>query len=442
MIILAVIILLIVLILANYSDKISARNNIYRKFAYFDNNGTTQPHSSVIKAMRQASNCGNPSAGYASYAKSIIQDAKTMIESRTSPGIEIIFNSGASEGNNQVLRSFTHDNLRNQGNKHLVISSIEHITSIECAKFLSRCPGVTVTFVKPTVEGIINPEDIRSAVTPDTVLVSVMHVNNETGAVNNIAAIGEICGDLGVPFHVDAVQSFGKHRIPMKSWGVNFATVSFHKLGGPSGVGALLSDKKYPLNPMICGTQNNSLRGGTENIVGIAGSLEAMRVTFRNRDSKNLRMREMKESVARALADEFRVKKFCELAGEGDGEIDIGVREESKCVVFLGPVGNSGMPDPARSSPNTLMFSVVKNSSFGEHFCNNKLQEYLRERGVVVSVGSACSAKKQGSSHVLVEMKAPFLVRCGVIRVSIGDNNTKKEAEKLVKELVAGIKAQ
>jgi cysteine desulfurase len=431
----AVVVALLLLVLANYSD----RANVFNRYTYFDNNGTTQPHSRVTRAMCRAANLGNPSSAYASQARDIIASAKQLVASRVGGDVTIIFNSGASEGNNHVFRSFA----LGRASPHFVVSSTEHITSIECAKSLARYSGASVTFVKPTPEGVTDPADVAAAISPDTVLVSVMHINNETGAKNDVAKIGEICEDRGVPLHVDAVQSFGKYRFPMRQWRVNFATISFHKLGGPAGCGALVTDSRFPLHPLICGTQNGSMRGGTENVMGIAGALEAMRIAFKNRDAKNAKMREIKDYVAASLASEFPVMRFSEFSGESDDNIVEADPENPVGIVFIGPtLSASGMPDPARTAPNTLMVSVLKRSEFSKHFCNNKLQEYMKSRGVIVSIGSACSAGKQGSSHVLTEMQAPFLVRCGVIRVSVGDRNTAKDAEKLVRVMVDGIKAQ
>lgn len=472
----AAVIILLVLILVHYSNSVP---NIYKKYLYFDYNGTTPPHAAVVRKIAESSWLGNPSGVYAKQAKSAMDEARACVErwigdsgnsnTTAESKYQIIFNSGASEGNNHIIRGLVHtSNFADRQNiPHIVMSSVEHKTSIDCAKSMKELGLTDVTFVDPSADGSVDPASIGSAINDRTVLVSVMHYNNETGVINDIATIGQavkLASSIQgrhIVFHVDAVQSFGKTPIPMSIIGIDALTMSFHKVYGPSGLGALILNRdavtRTGLGSQIAGTQNYKLRGGTENTAAIAAVPETMRLTMSNRVSKNTRLLQYKNYIVNALLSRYHLGDYAQYYGKSD---DYDPYENlvpnlvpnfaskmqnssSYDIIFMGPTTAGSLPDPERTSPNTLYFAVVKRAPLSRHFCNINLRDALFEKHrVIASIGSACSASGSGSSHVLTAIKAPYIIRCGVIRISFGDPTTWKQVSALRNALISCIEEQ
>lgn len=450
-------IILLILVLMHFSD---SSVNIYKRYRYFDYNGTTPPHASVIKKLAENAWLGNPSAQYATHARDAISQAQASIahwlksvgqdaDAFTSANY-VIFNSGASEGNNHIIRS-----VASRDRPHIVISAIEHKTSIDCAKHLAELGLVEVTFVEPTAEGIIEPVSVARAMNERTVLVSVMHINNETGAINDIAGISEAIRATSAQlkpdashramFHVDAVQSFGKMPIPMNAWGIDALTMSFHKICGPAGLGALVLNRNVNITAQIAGTQNFALRGGTENVAAIAAVPETMRIMTHKREAKNAQLRAYGEYVIRALLDTpgAQLGNYARYYGKSDDYDPYAGVPGTPGVPGVFDIVPLGPADAQRKAPNTLYFAIVKHAPLARHFCNIEFRDSLFEKHrVVVSIGSACSASKTTASHVLNAMKAPYIIRCGVVRVSFGDLTTWSEVRALVAALRACIRDQ
>lgn len=460
------VIILLVLILVHYSN---SAPNIYKKYLYFDYNGTTPPHQSVVRKVSESSWLGNPSGIYAKQAQSTVDEARACIaqwigdrrnsDTAMESKYQVIFNSGASEGNNHVIRGLVHASkfANHQNVPHIILSSVEHKTSIDCAKNMKELGLADVTFVDPSADGVVDPASIGSAINDRTVLVSVMHYNNETGAINDIATIGQavkLASSLQnryIVFHVDAVQSFGKTPIPMSLLGIDALTMSFHKVYGPSGLGALILNRdavmQTGLGSQISGTQNYKLRGGTENTAAIAAVPETMRLTMSNRVSKNNRLLQYKNYIVNALISRYNLGDYAQYYGKSDDydpyENSAPLAPNDYDIIFIGPTMANGLPDPERSAPNTLYFAVVKRAPLSRHFCNINLRDALFEKHrVVASIGSACSASGSGSSHVLTAIKAPYIIRCGVIRISFGDPTTWKQVAALRKALISCIEEQ
>lgn len=466
------VIVLLILILAHFSQ---SHVDIYKKYLYFDYNGTTPPHKAVVRKQAESAWLGNPSGVYAKQAKAAVESARNSVAewlvspnegiSQFQESYKIIFNSGASEGNNHVIRSAVErsSNGSSNGSPHIVMSSVEHKTSIDCAKRMQELGVADITFVDPAADGRIDPASLGRAINERTVLVSVMHYNNETGAINDIAAMAQavqIVSSLQnrhIMFHVDAVQSFGKTPIPMSDIGIDALTMSFHKIYGPAGLGVLiLRDFKVPtgkiaLSSQITGAQNNGLRGGTENTAAIAAVPDTMNITMRGRSAKNARLLAYKNHVVQALSNHssFAIGNYAQYYGQSDDYDPFnGLRyivppKERYEIVFMGPTTSNGLPDPITAAPNTLYLAVVKYAPLSEHFCNIVLRDTLFEKHrVITSIGSACSADAGGGSHVLTAIKAPYIIRCGVLRISFGDPTTWAQVRKLCTALISAIEAQ
>jgi cysteine desulfurase len=463
------VLILIILVLMYFSN---STTNVFKKYKYFDYNGTTPPHKAVVQKMSESAWLGNPSAQYAILAKkALIQAREDLSWWLCSPGQNVgsfmdanylIFNSGASEGNNQVIRSFvdtTSVSLNTGVIPHIVVTAIEHKTSIDCAKQLAEEGRVEVTFVEPAADGTVDPISVARAINERTVLVSVMHINNETGAMNDIAGISEAVQAVSaqqdaagrrIAFHVDAVQSIGKMPIPMSALGIDALTMSFHKIYGPAGLGALVLNKalvdQTKFGAQIAGTQNYSLRGGTENVAAIAAIPDTIKLTMGNRERKNARLCAYKDYLVQALLQMpgAQIGSYAQYYGKSDDyDPYAGLAGIGHDVVFLGPTDVNGLPDATRTSPNTLYFSIVKHMPLSKHFCNIDFRDSLFEKHrVVVSIGSACSASKTTSSHVLTAMKAPYIIRCGVVRVSFGDMTTWNDVRTLANAIEHCIRIQ
>lgn len=431
-IIIAIILIIFVIFLYNsiFTRDTPSEINAFRGI-YLDNNSTTQPTHSVQEIMQKYAFCGNHSSSYTHEAQNKVRAAEQQICDWVGYPAKIIWTSGGSEANNLFLRGIVdayHMHTHARGTDtfiiqkpHIICSMVEHKSSIDCVKQLEALNRADVTWIPPRCDGSIHPMEVAYAITPATIAISIMHVNNETGAVNDINTIAQIAHSRGIPFHTDAVQSFGKYPRIM----ADAISVSFHKLHGPTGIGALILENKFfhaprGISPQICGTQNYGLRGGTLNVAGIAGASEAMRCTFANRAAKNAHLITMRDFIIRELSQYFPAGDICK-------------------YYTAAPLDNNYVPARSefvimnRDNLNTLALCFIKNS-LARHFCNLQLKRDLEVRGVKVSIGSACSHNSK--SHVLVAMKMPFVIQCGIIRVSLGDNNTLDECEYFCRILI------
>ncbi len=420
---------------------------------YFDYNATTMMSQETKSAMMHWCNHGNPSSGYpaAKEAREMMYQFREWLgklcgfdpcckEERDNehPTIQlpsqykILFTSGASESNCTILQSVTMSYAwaRNT-TPHVIMSAIEHKSLYDMATKLSERGIITVDFIAPTPSGHVKPQDIERAIiaNPNTCIVICMHANNETGAINDIDAIGAIAHAHGVPFHCDTVQTFGKIKInPAKSC-IDSFSISFHKIGGPPGCGVLVIKQQlisgYKMLPLIFGTQNEGLRGGTENLPGIGSAFSACRQFTINRAAKNTEISIIKEYIMVEIGKYFRTRQYTNYYKSGsDSDVE---------VVFLS--GNTKY-----YLRNTILLSVVKKHK--PSFCNTELKDELYKRGFIVSVGSACNTSSKSASHVLYAMNADELIRKGAIRISLGDSNILSEGEKFVREFIGAVNKQ
>jgi cysteine desulfurase len=356
----------------------------------------------------------------------------------TTTGHMIVFTSSATEANATVLRSVV-DGYRKldpsgKSRPHVVMSSVEHSAFINMARSLAECGYVDVSFVKPDRYGFISSKSVDAAIRDDTVLVCVMHANNETGTLNDIPAIVKVCHGKGVPIHVDCVQTFGKMTLPSDIDSLSFSS---HKFGGLTGAGGLVMSGEFvngyglAAAPTISGSQNYGFRGGTENVPGIFTGYYALEHVLREKSTH----RSMVSELRRHLIDSIRSKLPCRYLSEyleaRDKAAEVPLSNRPFEIIFL--------TDAARQSmylPGIVLFAITKWTSERPEVCNVEIKSQLLSRGFVVSVGSACSTKSPTASHVVSEMNIPQAMRKGVIRVSLSHTNTKKELDAFVAQLV------
>ncbi len=351
---------------------------------YLDNSSTTRVSDRVAKAVYEAMtrHYGNPSSlhGKGIEAEKCLKEARQIIS--TAMGVsagEIYFTSGGTESNNLAIKGVSHA-FGHKGT-HLITTSIEHPSVIEVYKQLER-EGFSVTYLNVDDQGHVDIDELKRALTPDTILVSIMYVNNEVGSIQAIEkASNVIKNNVGTLFHVDAVQAFGKIELIHGLRGIDLLSVSSHKIYGPMGIGAIFIRDKVRLNPLFYGGgQEFGIRSGTENVPGIAGFKVAVEDAHANLKQWNEQM-----SKLRALL----------LAGI-EGEIDD--------IVVNGPI-SGGAPHILNVS-----FLGVK----GEILLHS-----LESHGIYVSTGSACSSLKSEKSHVLKAMGKTSDQIEGAVRFSL-----------------------
>lgn len=398
---------------------------------YFDYNATAPMSPDTIADMVTWCNMGNPSSDYAVDAKQMLATLRAEVaavfgvrlwDGKKNPhdgDYAVILTSGGSEANSTFVAAVTGAWQAARGKAHIVCSAIEHNSLLRAAE----ASGAEVTKIAPRNDGRIHSADIERALRKSTCMVACMHANNETGIINDIAAIGEVCHMAGVPFFCDTVQSFGK--VPPALRDVDGAAVSFHKLGGPPGAGALVLKAKlmtgWSLSPLVHGTQNGGMRGGTENVPGFGAALGAMRRNFQGRQKKNEALSVMRNNIRAEIVarmptctlEQYKVRARTRQFGAPLPEIETVFITEGDCL------------------PNTLMLSVVARA--GPRVCNVAIKRALRAKGFIISVGSACNTDSEKASHVLYKLGADDLVRRGALRISLGDRNTAQDGAGFVR---------
>ena len=361
---------------------------------YFDCNATTPLDPRVREAMLPflGGVFGNPSSVHhiGRQARAFLDDARDRVAQvwQSKPS-EVIFTSGGTESNN--LAVFGAARLLRDKGRHLITSSVEHHAVLHCFHYLERREGFSVTYLPVNGEGLVSPDDLAMAIRPDTILVSIMAANNETGAIQPVAALGEICRSRGVVFHTDAVQWFGKeHFEAIEQFNADLVSVCSHKFYGPKGAGALFMRSPLHLDPILFGgSHENERRAGTENLAAIAGFSGAL-------------TRFVKPPVFCSETLRPLIARLVERATSLDG------------VVFRG----------SRQSrlANTVAFTVAGCDSI-------TLLAGLDLMGICASSGSACSAGSLEPSHVLLAMGVEKRLANSLVRFSLGRNSTLHEVE-------------
>ncbi|MDP4265978.1 MAG: cysteine desulfurase family protein [Bacteroidota bacterium] len=358
------------------------------KKVYFDNAATTCVDERVREAMLPfyTDMFGNASSihSYGTGVKVMLDKFRLgLSEKINARSDEIIFTSGGTESNNLALKGVAFSNM-NKGN-HIIISAIEHDSILNTCKWLET-QGFYVSYLPVFESGIVDIEELQKLITPQTILVSIMHVNNEIGTIQPILEIGKICKKHDVYFHTDACQSFGKVPIDVISQNISLMSLNAHKIYGPKGVGGLYIKRGVKITPLLHGGGHEfGLRSTTENIPGIAGFCKAAEICINEFDEETKRM----SALRNRLIDELQ-KNF-----EG--------------IYFNGTFENR--------LPNNLNFAI--SGLEGETI---RLLLMLDESGIAVSAGSACSNNdsSKSSSHVLQAIGRNQFESRGAIRVSPG----------------------
>jgi cysteine desulfurase len=261
----------------------------------------------------------------------------------------------------------------------------------------------------------------------NSALVTIMYANNETGYLNDIKTLTEVAHKNKLPIHTDAVQAFGKIKInPIK---VDALSLSFHKSFGPPGTGALVVHKKWEsswnMRPMIAGSQNEGMRGGTENMISISGSFKALQVTSEKFIIKQERSAEAVKGIVTGLCGKFDCVTWSDYLKAGCKFPTAFQKTSPAYIVFI------GYPIPKMSLPNTLLFAVIpkKNSP---NLCNVKIRELLEIKGVYLSIGSACNTGNSKASHVIDKLGADDKIKKGTLRISTGIDTTPADVSRFL----------
>ncbi|MEE8413205.1 MAG: cysteine desulfurase NifS [Dehalococcoidales bacterium] len=372
---------------------------------YLDYAATTPTDPEVVKAMLPyfTDSFGNPSSiySYGQENKGAIEEARTkvarLIGARDE---EIVFTSGGTEADNAALQGVAFAN-ESKGN-HIITSSIEHHAVIETCEFLEK-RGFTTSYLGVDKYGLVDPDDVRKAITKETILISVMQANNEVGTIEPIAEIARVAKEAGVYFHTDAVQAVGHIPVDVNELGVDLLSISAHKLCGPKGVGALYIRKGTRLTPfMHGGGQENRRRASTENVPGIVGFSRAAELALLELNQEPERLTNLRERLIKGLTERI---EHIHLNGH-----------------------------PKERLPNNV------NISF-EYIEGESMILNLDLQGICVSSGSACTSGSLEPSHVCLAMGLPPEQAHGSLRLTLG-RWTKEEDIDMVLEVLPGIVAR
>ena len=372
-----------------------------KELIYLDHNATTMIDPQVIKAMESFMNTfGNPSSSHVlgKEAKDALekarQDVAELIGAQAS---EIVFTSGGTESNNTVIKGIV--DLKEPEKNHIIISAIEHPSILNPALYLMEL-GVEVSIVKVSRNCLIDPEDVKREIRPNTKLISIMLANNETGTIQPIKEIAQIGKEFGIPVHTDAAQAVGKIPVNVTELGIDLLTIAGHKLYAPKGIGALFIKKSVKITPLLHGGgQEEGRRSGTENVI-MAVALGTACKLAKNR---------LKEDIShiKKLRDKLQKLLFQHIEG----------------IVLNG--------DPEKRLPNTLNISVPG-------IPGEKILEKIPQ--LIASTGSACHEGKNKISHVLSAMGVPEEVAIGALRLSLGRSNTEEQINTAAELIISCIK--
>ncbi len=366
---------------------------------YLDNSATTRclPEVAALMTRIMCEEYGNPSSmhkkgveseKYVRYAKEVIAKCMKVQEK------EILFTSGGTESDNIALMGGAYANCR--AGRHIITTRIEHPAVLLTCAYLEE-QGFAVTYLPVDAKGVISLADLERAMTPNTILVSIMHTNNEVGAVQPIEQAGELIKRINpnILFHVDAVQGFGKYRIYPKRMHIDLLSVSAHKIHGPKGVGFLYINEKAKVRPIIFGGgQQKGMRSGTENVPGIAGMARAIEEIFSDFDEKIEYLYYLKERFTKGVS-----------ALEG--------------IRLNGPAGRDGAPHVVSVSIQGVRSEVMLHA--------------LEEKGIFVSAGSACSSNKPSISATLKAIGVEKQYLDTTLRFSFSLYTTEAEIDYTVK---------
>ena len=364
---------------------------------YLDNSATTFIYEEVLEVLNDIykNKNFNPSSAYdvALLPEKEMKNArKILANSINADEDEIYFTSGGSEGNNSAILGIANAN-KNKG-RHIISSMAEHDCVYNCMKYLQDELNFEVTFLKPDRHGLISEEQLAKIVRKDTILVSIMQVNNELGSLNNIKALVDTTKSINrmTYFHTDAVQSYMKVGVDVKEMGVDLLTTSGHKIHAPKGVGFLYIKKNTKISPLIFGGgQEKGFRGGTENVAGICAMAKAVEIM------------------------------------QGGYKEDIRATRDYLCDLIKDKIEDIYVNTPDDNAPHILSVSFAGTKS-------EVLQHYLEQDKIYVSTGSACSSKKK-NSRVLESIGMEEKYIDSTLRFSLCHENTRSQMEEVAEKL-------
>ena len=378
-----------------------------KKVIYLDNAATTKVAPEVLDAMLPyfTEHYGNPSSVYSFSSgnkEAITKQRETIAEALGASKEEIYFTAGGSESDNWALKA-TADAYKTKGN-HIITTKIEHHAILHTAEYLAK-QGFEITFLDVDEDGVVKLEDLKAAIRPTTILISVMFANNEIGTIQPIREIGAIARENGILFHTDAVQAFGQVPINVDEYNIDMLSASGHKLNGPKGIGFLYIRKGLKLRSFIHGgAQERKRRAGTENVPGIIGIGAATARAMRTMNERIAKETELRDYLIGRILDEI---PYVKLNGH-----------------------------KIKRLPN--------NANFSFRFIEGEsLLIMLDMKGICGSSGSACTSGSLDPSHVLLAIGLPHEIAHGSLRLTLSEDTTKEEIDYVVesvKEIVAQLR--
>ncbi len=370
-----------------------------KNLIYLDNAATTKTAPEVVEAMLPyfTEHYGNPSSVYslAGESKKAVTEAREIIAGALGAAPEeIYFTAGGSEADNWALKA-TAESYKSKGN-HIITTKIEHHAILHTCEWLEK-NGFEVTYLNVDEQGRVKPEELRKAIRPTTILISVMFANNEIGTIEPIREIGEIAHEHGILFHTDAVQAFGQVPIHVDDYHIDMLSSSGHKLNGPKGIGFLYIRKGLKLRSLIHGgAQERKRRAGTENVPGIVGYGAAVARALRTMEERTARERELRDYLISRVLKEI---PYTRLNGHRTDRL-----------------------------PNNANFSF-------QFIEGESLLIMLDMEGICGSSGSACTSGSLDPSHVLLAIGLPHEIAHGSLRLTLNEENTKEELDFVVEQL-------
>ncbi len=362
---------------------------------YFDHSGTTPVHPEVAEEMYRfltGDNFGNPSSinYFGQFVSQAVAEAREKVAEAVGadPG-EIVFTSGGTESDNLAIHGVAFTN-RSRGN-HIITSAVEHHAVLNTVKALGK-QGFDITILPVDQYGMVSVEDVAGAVTDKTILITVMHANNEVGTIMPVVEIGKFAREKGIIFHVDAAQSLGKIPVNVDDLGADLLSVSGHKIYGPKGIGALYIRKgtRWKQTLLHGGAQERLRRAGTENIPGIVGLGKAVELAMENRAGENTRLKALRDKLIREVTGRFDQVKL------------------------------TGHPDLRLPNHASFLFKFIEGES---------MLLSLDMKGIAASTGSACTSRSLEPSHVLLAMGVPPEEAHGSLRITLGKDNTEEDVD-------------
>lgn len=369
------------------------------KLIYLDNAATTKTAQEAVDAMLPyfTEYYGNASSIYSLGAES----KKAMTEAREeiagsigASAQEIYFTAGGSESDNWALVA-TAEAYESKG-KHIITSKIEHHAILHTCEYLEK-RGFSITYIDVDENGVLELDELKKAIRPDTILISVMFANNEIGTIQPIKEIGEIAREHGILFHTDAVQAYGHVQTRVDELPIDMMSASGHKINGPKGIGFLYIRKGVKIRSFVHGgAQERSRRAGTENIPGIVGLAAAVKKNFANMEERTRKETELRDYLIERIEKEI---PYCRLNGHRTDRL-----------------------------PNNVNFSF-------QFIEGESLLIMLDMKGICASSGSACTSGSLDPSHVLLAIGLPHEIAHGSLRMTLSEENTKEEIDFVADEL-------